>query len=329
MQTRRKLLLALGSGTLVNPLAGLSQQPPATPRRIGFLSLTSAQATADWLAAFRTGMRELRWTEGRDYRIDARFANGDAQAVPGLAAELVASGPDLLLVPGDEPTRLLAQRTRTIPIVFAIAQDPIGNGVAASLRRPGGNATGLTNIGSELWPKRLQLFNEAFPRVAHVAMLMTPSDAGSVSQAKEIEAAAKRLKLRVSRLEIGQRADLEPGFKRTAAQGARAYAVTTNGITLGLQQAIADHIIGQKAPSMFGNSQYVEAGGLMSYAASFTDSFRRAASYVDKIFKGAKPGGLPIEQPTRFELVVNLKTAKAIGVTLPQSVMLQAERVIE
>ncbi len=326
---RRKLLVVLGSGALVNPLAVFAQQAPAKPRRIGFLSMASPQSTAEWLAAFRAGMTELRWAEGRDYLIDARHAEGNASAGPGLADALVASGPDLLLMPGDGPSRLVAQRTKTIPIVFTLAQDPVGNGLAASLRQPGGNATGLTNIGSELWPKRLQLLKEAFARITHVAMLFDPDDVGSVSQAKQIEAAALRLKLRVTPLEIRQSADLAAAFKRAAALGVQAYAVTTAGTNIGLRQAIADHLIALKAPSMFAASQYVEVGGLMSYAASFTDNFRRAAGYVDKIFKGAKPGELPIQQPTRFELVLNLKTAQAIGVKFPPAVLLQAERVIE
>ena len=329
MNHRRHLLIALGSGALINPLAAHAQAQPAKLRRIGFLSQANPAATADWLAAFRAGMAELRWTEGRDYLIDARHGNGVAAAGPGLADALLASGPDLLLMPGDAPTRLIAQRTRTIPIVFAIAQDPIGAGFAASLRQPGGNVTGLTNMAAELWPKRLQLLKEASPRLTHAAMLFDPDEVGSVSQARQIEAAAPRLKLRLSPMEVRLSADLEPAFKRAAALGAQAYAVTTAGTNIGLRQAIADRLIGLKAPSMFAGSQYVEAGGLMSYAASFTDNFRRAAAYVDKILKGAKPGELPIQQPVTFELVVNLKTAKAIGVKLPQSVLLQAERVIE
>ncbi len=329
MNHRRKLFIALAAGALVHPLAARAQQPPAKPRRIGFLTLSNAQTTAAWLAAFRAGMLALRWTEGRDYVIDARYGNGDSQAGPALAAALVASTPDLLLMPGDGPARLVAQLTKTIPVVFTLAQDPIANGLAASLRQPGGNVTGLTNIGSELWPKRLQLLKEAFPRITHAAVLVTPDDVGSVSQAKEIEGAAQRLKLRLSRIDLRQRADLEPAFKRAAALGVQAYAVTSSGITISLQQPIAERLLALKAPSMFAGSQYVEAGGLMSYAASFTDNFRRAAAYVDKIFKGAKPGELPIQQPVNFELVVNLKTAQAIGAKLPHSVLLQAERVIE
>ena len=329
MNHRRKLLIVLGSGALVNPLATRAQAPPAKPRRIGFLSSANAQINAARLAAFRAGMLELGWLEQRDYLFDARYANSVTQALAGLAAELVATRPDLLLVPSEQDVHLLLQHTKTIPIVFVIAQDPVGNGIAASLRQPGGNATGLTSLSTELSGKRLQLFKEAFPRVAHIALLFEPDNVGSVSQSRETEGAAQRLGLRISPIELRQPADLEPAIKRASALGAQAYVLTTGGIIASLGQVIADRLIRLKAPSMFGNSQAVEAGGLMSYAASFTDNFRRAAGYVDKIFKGAKPGELPIQQPTRFELVVNLKTAKAIGVTVPPIVLLQAERVIE
>ena len=214
--------------------------------------------------------------------------------------------------------------------MFAITQDPVGNGLAASLRRPGGNATGLTTLATELSAKRLQLLKEAFPRIAHVAILFEPDNVGSVSQVKEIERAARRLAMRVTQIELRQPADIEPAFKRATALGAQAYIVTTGGTISSQRHAIADRIIDLKAPSMFaGGSLNVEAGGLISYAASVTDNYRRAAAYVDKILKGAKPGDLPIEQPTKFEMVVNMKTAKATGLTFPESFMLRVDRVIE
>jgi putative ABC transport system substrate-binding protein len=317
-------LLAAGAA----PLVAIAQSERLV-RRIGYLGLASAQSNAPYLAAFRAGMLELRWVEERDYVIDARYANGVTQAIPGLADELVATRPDLLLTPADEAARVLAQRTKTIPIVFAISQDPVESGLAASLRRPGGNATGLTALATELAAKRLQLLREAFPRVAHVALLFNPDEVGSVSQAKEIEGAAPRLGVRVTPIELMQPSDIEPAFKRASALGAQAYMVATSGTTNTHRQVIADRIIRFKVPAMFAASQFVEAGGLMSYGASFTDNFRRAAAYVDKILKGAKPGDLPIEQPTKFELVVNLKTAKAIGVIFPPTLLLRADRVIE
>jgi len=328
MITRRKLLLASCAGSLSVFLPAFGQQERRV-RRIGYFGLATAQDDAAWLAAFREGMLELRWVEGRDYVIEARNTNGIAQAMEGLAAELVATQPDLLLSPGDASTRLLAQRTKAIPILFTISQDPVGSGIVASLRRPGGNVTGLTSLASELSAKRLQLLKEAFPRVAHVVLLFEPDSLGSVSQAKETEEAAARLGMRVTRIGLRQPADIEPAFKRGTALGVQAYILTQGGVINSQRRAIADRTIRLKVPAIFGNIVYVEAGGLMSYGPSYTDNFRRAAGYVDKIFKGAKPGDLPVEQPTKFELVLNLKTAKAMGVKFPQSILVRADRVIE
>jgi len=328
MSARRKLLLAFGAGSLSVVLSAFGQQEKRV-RRIGFFTGSSAQGQATRLAAFRLGMAALRWVEGRDYVIDARYANGVAQARPGLAAELVATQPDLLLTVGDETVRQLAQRTKTIPIVFAVAQDPLGNRVVASLQRPGGNATGLTSLSRDLGAKRLQLLKEAFPQVAHVAVLFEAANVGNLSQMQDIEEAAAGLKIRVTPIELRQAADIEPAFKRGAALGAQSYMVTQGALTLTQLQAIVDRVLRSKVPAMFPHDDFVEAGGLMSYGPSFTDNYRRAAGYVDKIFKGAKPGDLPIEQPVKFELVLNLKTAKAMGLRFPQSFLVRADRVIE
>jgi len=323
--TRRKLLLALGA---LAALPALAQQEKRV-RRIGYLSGQDVRNNAAYLAAFREGMAALGWADGRDYAIDARYANGDAQAMEGLATELVASQADLLLTVADGNVRVIAERTKTIPIVFALGQDPVANGVAASLRRPGGNATGLTSLARELGAKRLQLLKEAFPRVAHVVVLFEPDNAGSRSEGKEIEQAAARLKMRVTTIGLRRPADIEAAFKRGATLGAQGYMVAQGFFVGSRRQAIAERALRAKAPTVFFSSAYAEAGGLMSYGPSYTDSFRRAAAYVDKILKGAKPGDLPIEQPTRFELVLNLKTAKAMGIKFPQSILIRAERVIE
>ncbi|MFN0163865.1 MAG: ABC transporter substrate-binding protein [Burkholderiales bacterium] len=324
---RRDVVLALVS-LCAAPQPGTAQTARQV-RRIGFLIRANAAVTAAWLAAFRAGLLELNWVEGRDYIIDARYAEGVAQAMPRLAAEMVALRPDLLVTTGDDVVRVLAQATKTIPIVFAIGEDPVGSGSAASLRRPGGNATGLTGLATELSAKRLQLLKFAFPRVAHVALLFEPDAAGSASQAQEIIGAAKVLGMRVTPFELRQPTDFEPAIKRGVADGAQAYLVAQGGTANSRRQEIIDRLIGLKVPAMLPNGQWVEAGGLMSYSASFTDNFRRAAAYADKILKGAKPGDLPIEQPTKFELVVNMKTAKAIGVTLPEAFMVRVDRVIE
>lgn len=310
------------------PLAAFAQSERRV-RRIGYLSLASAQISGPWLAAFRAGMLELRWVDGRDYVIDVRHADGVTQAAQGLVDELLKARPDLLMMPGDQIARMFSERTKTIPIVFAAGQDPVGNGVAASLRSPGGNVTGLSTLAGELSAKRLQLLKEAFPRIAHVALLFEPGNMGSVAQAKEALAAAPRLGIRVTPIELRQPADIDPAFRQATAVGAQAFMVTQGGTTTSQRQAIVERIIRLKAPSMFAGSLFVEAGGLMSYAASFTDNFRRAAAYVDKIFNGARPGDLPIERPLKFEMVVNMHTARAIGVTFTSAFMVGVDRLIE
>jgi putative ABC transport system substrate-binding protein len=327
-QVRRRQFLIAAIGLVTHALSA-NAQTERRVRQIGYLSQANAQVNAARLAAFRAGMLEMHWAEGRDYSIDARFANGVTHALPGLAADLVATRPDLLLVPSDEDVRLLAQSTRTIPIVFAITQDPVGNGLAASLRRPGGNATGLTTISTELSSKRLQLLKEAFPRAAHIVLLFEPDNVGSVSQAKEIEKVASRLGVRITAIELRQPSDIEPAFKRASANNPHAFIVTTGGTIANQRQAIVDRITRLKTPAIFTNKEWPEAGGLMSYGPSFTDNFRRAAVYVDKILKGANPGEIPIEQPTKFELIVNMKTARAAGFTFPESFLTQVNGVIE
>ena len=261
---RRQMLRFAIAGLAALSIPALAQ-PQRRARRIGYLNLTSGQGSADWLAAFRKGMAELRWVEGRDYVIDARHAGGVPQAGPSLAAELVATRPDLLLTTADEPARLLAQRTKTIPIVFVTGQNPVGSGVAASLRRPGGNVTGLTTLAIDLAAKRLQLLKEAFPRVAHVVLLFQPANVGSLSQVKEIEEAAARLGTRITSIGLRQAADIEAAFKRGAALGAHAYMVTSGSSITTHPQAIADRVLRAKVPAIFERIEFVEAGGLMSY----------------------------------------------------------------
>ncbi len=322
---RRRVLRTAAAGIAALWLPALAQ-PERRARRIGYLSAGSVQTNAGWLAAFREGMTELRWIEGRDYVIDARYADGVTQALSGLAAELVATQPDLLLTTAEVVMRALAQRTKTIPIVFTIANDPVASGFGASLQRPGGNMTGLTSLAVGLGGKRLELLKEAFPRVAHVVLLF---DTAGLPQLKELEQAAPRLKMRVTPIELRQAVDIEPAFKRGAALGAQAYILTAGPIISANRQAIADRLLRSEVPAITPFSEITDAGGLISYSPSNADNFRRAAAYVDKILKGAKPGDLPIEQPVKFELVLNLKTAKAMGFTFPHSILVRADRVIE
>ncbi len=327
MNHRRTLLAALGAGALANALAAHAQAP-AKPRRIGYFTLAGAGSETASLAAFRAGMAALGWVDQRDYVIEARYVDGVPQAAAGLAAELVAKQPDLLLAFGDGAMRPLLQLTKTIPVVVANSGDAVGQGLVASLRRPGGNATGLLGLAVGLSGKRLQLLKEALPRLSHIAILFDAS-VGSTSQMKETEEAARQLGLRATPIEIKQPADIEPAFTRGTAQRVQAWVVTQSGPTRIHRRLIAERGIALKLPIMSADAEASDAGGLMSYGASVNDNFRRAAGYVDKIFKGAKPGELPMQQPVTFEMVVNLKTAKAIGLTVPPIVMLQADRVIE
>lgn len=323
---RRSALLALGVLSLPT-----YAQSPARVRRTGWLIYGSAAtpATQSFVAAFRKGMGELKWVEGRDYAIDIRYANDTPKAVSGLADELVASGPDLLIAPGDDGARLFKERTKTIPILFAIAVDPVGNGLVESLQRPGGNVTGMTNQLNELGSKRLQLLKEAFPKVAQVGVPYEPNDRASTGQAKTVEDAARALGLRTTLIELRQAADIAPAFERTTALGVQAFLPVAGPLAVMQRQVIVDSVLRTKLPAIYVVSQFAAAGGLMSYGPNVLDNFRRAAGFVDKILKGARAGDLPTEQPTQYEMVINLKTARAMGFTLPQSVMLRADRVIE
>ena len=326
MNKRRKLLFVLAVGPLVAALPTLAQD--RRPRKIGFLGGASAQTDAPLLAAFREGMAALRWVEGRDYVIDARHADNVPQALANLAAELVATQPDLFLTPSDFTARALTERS-TIPVVFAIARDPVGSGLAKSLQRPGGTSTGLTNSAVELSAKRLQLLHEAFPKTSHVVALFEPNDKTGPLQASEIERAAKALGIRVTAIGLRQPSDIAPAFSQGASLGTNAYIIAFGAVTFNNRKTIVDLVSRARVPAAYTDKASVIDGGLLAYGAQAGDGFRRAAGYVDKILKGAKPGDLPIEQPTKFELVINLKTAKALGLTIPQSFLLRADEVIQ
>ena len=291
--------------------------------------MANASSDAPFLEAFRAGLRELRWIEGTDFVLDARFADGSAQAAFAQADALVATAPDLLLTPAEAAGRLLYQRTKKIPIVLCFAADPVASGMAANLRKPGSNVTGLSSMTSELWPKRVQLLSDAFPAIKHLGMMFSPAIENSVSQAQAIGGVPASLGLRVTPIELKEDSNLAAIFQRAAPLGVQAYLVAFDAFTHGQRREIADHLRRLKAPAMFATAQYVESGGLMSYSASITDNFRRAAHYADKILKGTAPGELSIEQPTRFDLVLNLQTAKAIGVTIPKSFLLRVDRLVE
>ena len=326
---RRKLLSAFGLGTLWAALPVRAQRA-ARMRRIAFHSPGTGQSNGPNLAAFRQGMSALGWNDGRDYVIDERYANGDYQIIPRVIGELLAAKPDLILVPGETSARAFLERTKSIPIVLTVSVDPVGMGLVSNLQRPGGSVTGLTSLSGELSSKRLQLLREAVPRITNVAVPFQAVEAVSRFQLKELETAAPRLKMRITPLEITGPQDLAPQIKRGISLGAQAFVINQTPVSGSLRRTIAEALLRSRIPALFYPPNVIDSvGELMTYGPSIGNNYRRAAIYVDKIFKGAKPGDLPIEQPTRFELVVNLKVAKALGLTIPQSVLLQAERVIE
>jgi len=325
MTTRRRFCVACAAWLALAPLAAAQRRL----WRIGYHSAASAQSNPGWLDAFRKGMAELGWSESRDYVIDARYADGNAAAVPRLAAELVATRPDVLLTTAGASIKALGQATSTIPIVFAVAADPVAEGFATSLRRPGRNLTGLTSRTRDLAAKRLQLLKDAFPATSHVAVLFQAGDSNSVIQVADYQDAASRLKMRITPVELRQEAEIESAVRRAGTSGADAYAISP-GFLIGVHRnAVAQAILRSKAPSIASNMIMVEAGILMAYTPSIPDNFRRAAAYVDKILKGASPADLAIEEPSKFEFVVNTRTARALGVDIPASLLQRADRIIE
>ena len=274
-------------------------------------------------------MRELGYVEGKNLEIQWRFAEGRAEMLPILAAELVKLNVDVIVTQGTPPTRAAQQATTTIPIVAASFSDPVKSGFAASLAHPGGNITGFENLGEELQKKRLELLINVAPKATRIAEMINPGNAASVRERTGFEAAARKMGKAAVLVEVRAAGELTDGFSRMARERASALAVADDALLNQLGPQIAELALRQRLPSIFGTRQNAEAGGLMSYGADPAVRYRRAATYVDKILKGAKPGDLPIEQPTEFDLVVNMKTAKALGVKIPQSILVQTTKVIE
>jgi putative ABC transport system substrate-binding protein len=327
---RRTLLVAFGLGALAEALPALAQQKGRI-WRIGFFYYASRQSAIETgrYKLFVQGMRELGYTEGKDFVIEARYADGVRERLPGLAAELVQAKLEVIVATGTPVYQALQKATKTIPVIITTSPDPIRDGFAASLARPGGNFTGLSSSNADAIAKHVELMKTAVPKLSRIAVLMNPKNAGSFPQLKSLQAAAQKTGLQVLPVEASTPDDIERGFVTMVKE--RAGAVIFPGDSFFLQQVkqIAELAVKHRLPSIYVTREYPEADGLMSYGQNITENFRRAATYVDKILKGAKPGDLPIEQPTIFELIVNLKTAKAIGLTIPQELMLRADRVIE
>jgi putative ABC transport system substrate-binding protein len=304
-----------------------AQQPARIPR-IGILIPASASFYSARVEAFRQRLRELGYVEGKNIVIEYRYAEGKLERLPDLAAELVQPKVDVIVTAG--PGTLAAKKaSTTIPIVFGANSDPVGTGIVSSLARPGGNITGLSLMAPDLDGKRLELLKESFPKIGRVAFLWNLGGTRGNLPIAEMEASAKALGLKLQSLEVRTIEDFASAFARAKKERAQALIAYPGPLLNTQQRQVLDFAAKNRLPAMYPTSEFVEAGGLMSYAPSYTDLFRRAGDYVDKILKGAKPADLPVEQPAKFEFLVNLKTAKQIGLTIPSNVLARADRVIK
>jgi len=318
-------MTALAFSLVVAPLTTDAQQAGKVPR-IGFLSPGNATSAPN--EAFRQGLRELGYVEGQNLVVEYRWADGDTARLPALAAELVRLRVDVLVAATNPAVLAARQATSTIPIVFAASSDPVGTGLVASLAHPGGNVTGLSLVAPELSGKRLQLLRETLPQLARVALLWNSGDPGMADRVTETKAAARQLGVTLHVEWVRDLAGLDRAFATLAQARPDAFLTTVEPFTGDHRQRIVAFAAQQRLPAMYEERDFVDAGGLMAYGPNLAANYRRAATYVDKILKGTKPADLPVEQPTKFELVINLKTAKALGITIPQTVLIRADEVI-
>jgi putative tryptophan/tyrosine transport system substrate-binding protein len=327
MIVRSAFPLVLVLSLLAGPPAVEAQQAGKVSR-IGFLFFGSPGPSRE-LDAFRQGLRELGYTEGQNIVIEYRFASGRVERLPELATELARLNPDVLVTPGTPASLVAKQATSTIPIVFAGVADAVGAGLVANLARPGGNITGLTGISAELGGKRLALLKELAPKASRVAVLYNPADRSNVLVLKELQESAPALGLTLHPLAVRGPGEFEGAFSAMARARSHALFGAAGALTTEHRRTLVDLAARSRVPAMWGEQQFVEAGGLMSYAVNFYDEVRRAATYVDKILRGARPADLPVELPNQFELVINLKTAKALGLKIPPSLLARTDRIIE
>lgn len=326
---RRTVLAALGACALGMPWTAFGQRQGKV-WRVGILSGSAVSSPrSHWLwGAFLRGMSDLGYTEGKNIAIELRSADGDYERLPRLAASLVASQVDVIVVAG-APTVAAAQKATTrIPIVIATAGDPVGSGFVKSLARPGGNITGLSDVASDMGFKLLDTLLSVAPGLSHVAVLLNPGNPSHVTFVRSIQEGARTTGVKILRLEARTEREIESAFSMMAKENVHGVIALADSVFNARQHQIAELAAKYRLPCVSGFRQYVHAGGLMNYGPDFTDNARRAAAYVDKIFKGANPADLPVEQSTRFELAVNLKTANTLGLTIPTSVLIRADEVI-
>ena len=305
-----------------------AQQPTKVPR-IGYLTGNFPSAIAERTEAFRQGLRELGYVEGKDIVIEYRYAEGKLERLPTLVSELVRLKVDVIVTGGPAATRPAKEATATIPIVMAQVNDPVGNGFVASLARPGGNITGLATLGPEISGKHLELLKETVPKLSRVAVLGASIQPGNAQALREIELAAGAFGVRIQYLDVLSSKDIETAFRAASKGRADAILVLQSPVLFSQRKQIAELNAKSRLPAIYYSTEFVDEGGLMYYGANTPDLFRRAATYVDKILKGAKPAALPVEQPRKFEFIINLKAAKQIGLTIPPNVLARADRVIK
>lgn len=296
--------------------------------QVGFLIASNPSVNASRVAAFHKGLRELGYIEGKNITLYYRYAEGQLERLPKLAAELVSRNVEVIVTAGPADTRAAKKATSTIPIVMSFDNDPIGNGFVASLARPGGNITGLSTLAPELSGKQLELLKEIIPNLSRAAVFGNSTNPGDAFELRELESAAATLKVRLDKMDLLDRKDIEPAFRAARKAHDEAVLVLGSPVINSQRKQVADLAIKSRLPTIYYTLEMVEGGGLMAYGVNRNDLSRRAAAYVDKILKGAKPSDLPVEQPTKFELLINLKTAQQIGLTIPPNVLARADRVI-
>jgi putative ABC transport system substrate-binding protein len=325
---RREFITLIGGAAAAWPLVARAQQSHRVPR-IGVLLPGTPTSFAPRTQAFVEGLRDLGYVEGRTIAIEWKWGQDRVDRLPDLAAELAGSQVDVIVTGGTVAARALKNATRTIPIVMAMVGDPVGAGLVESLGRPGGNASGLSIVATDLSGRRLQLLNEIVPGLSSVAVMSYGANPQSQIEVRETQIAARRLDLRLHSVPISADTSIENAFEKIKKEPVQALIVVTDPILYSQRSQILDLAAGSRLPAMYPYRAFAEAGGLISYAPNDRDVFRRAASYVDRILKGANPGDLPVEQPTKFELVINLKTAKALGLTIPPTLLAIADEVVE
>ena len=328
MGHRRKMLVVLGAGAFAWP-AMVRAQAPVQIRRIGVLSTRPPSDTTHWHQALREGLRDRGWIEGNNLSIEYRYAGGRRGRLPALAADLVRLRVEVIVTSVTTDALVVQKATRTIPVVMAAANDPVTSGLVESLRHPGGNITGLSQMSPEVTGKRLEMLKEIVPALSRVAVLWNPRGNAATLTWQELRLPAQKLEIKLHSLEIGSPKEIDRALEDATRARAEALFILPDPVTGTNLKRIADLAVKNRLPSIFQFSEFADAGGLLTYGPDRADMYRRAASFVDKILRGAKPADLPVERPIKFELVVNLKTAKALGLTIPPEVMVRATRVIQ